>query len=242
MKSLYLLLLTLLITGLISGYEQFIATFPEGEYNGNNNYLTRSLIGKTNFDLEEKYPLVSESLSFIYLCDKDSSKFFYEYDLYHMEVGYLIEHIRQNYDHYAIASFKRNSYNLVVYSKHNGSLEERHYYLRSFDKEGKKIDEIEIGNLIPEGNNTSYSYKFSTIRHQTVKTFSYRDSVSFENRKELKAPNAKVLIDTYKIDSLGRFNLMMSDSIFLKGKVIDYDNFDSQPNADDPIAPYWTQW
>ena len=196
-----------------SEYHQFISVFPKGKYNGYGYYLTRSLNGKYYSDLLEEYPVLPDSLSFTYLCDEDSSKFFYEYDLYHMEEGYLIKHVKKNYRHHAIASFRRKAYDMVLYSKY--SREDRYYYLRTFDKKGNKVDEVVISEAILD-NASPYSYKTGVLAKDTFSIYSYTDIEEGEAATLENIYKSKVLTDNYKIDSFGRFDLISKDSVFLR--------------------------
>lgn len=237
MRTAFLFLLSLLSH---TDYEDFIHLFSEARYNAKDYYPTRSLNWNDYSDLSDRYSVVPDERSFVFLCDEDSSKLFYEYDLYHMEEGYLIEHVKEEYDHYAIASFRRNNHDMVIYSKY-GPDNER-YYLRSFDKKGSKVDELMVNEIVYEGTSiVAKKFRFSLINDNSVKIFSYRDSTLYDKDSESNQLVAKVLIEDYTIDSLGRFNLANTDSVFLSKSIQDYRNFNTQPNVDDPIAKYWTQ-
>ncbi len=239
MKGYYLILLLLLATG---DYARFIEVFPKAKLNRNGNFLTRSLKWDNYTDLEEKYPIVSEESSFVFLCDQDSSKLFYEYDLYHMEEGYLIEHVKENFVHHAIASFRKKEYDMAIYSKYG--IENYYHFLRSFDQAGNKVNELLINevNFGDSFNAYSYSYKYALISEDSLSVYSYMNNQPPDNVKNDTLMETKVLIEKYSVDNKGSFNLTYKDSLFLKGNVSDYNNFNMQPNADDPIAKYWTQW
>ena len=233
------IILTAIVFFACTGYDKFLELFPEARYNVYGNYLTRSLNWNNYSDLE-KYTIVPDHLSFVYLCDEDSTKFFYEYDLYHMEDGYLIEHVKESYDHYAVASFKRHNYSMIIYSKYGPDSEQ--YHLRSFDKNGRKIDELMINEMIYEGTSiVAEKFRSSVIEDDTIKTFSYKDSFIHNEEDNLDQVIANVLIDSYSIDTSGRFHLVGTDSVLLSKPIQNYRNFNVQPNADDPIATYWTQ-
>ena len=233
------IVLTTIIFFAYVGYDKLLELFPEAEYNVYGNYLTRSLNWNNYSDLE-KYTIVPDHLSFVYLCDEDSSKFFYEYDLYHMEDGYLIKHVKESYDHYAVASFRKHNYDMFIYSKYGPDSEQ--YYLRSFDKNGRKIDELMINEIVYAGTSiVAEKFRSSVIENDTIKTFSYKDSLMHNKENNLDQVIANVLIDSYSIDTLGRFHLASTDSVVLSKSIQNYRNFNVQPNADDPIAKYWTQ-
>ncbi len=190
MKGLYLILLLSLIGG---EYTQFIELFPQAKLDRNGNFLTRSLNWNNYADLKEKYPIVSEDNSFIFLCDQDSSKLYYEYDLYHMEEGYLIEHVKENFVHHAIASFRRKEYDMVIYSKYGP--DDEHYYLRSFDKKGNPLDELMVNKKMYEGTSVALdTFSFSLINSNNLKVYSYQDSTSYNNVARGSIINAKVLM------------------------------------------------
>lgn len=235
------MIITLILCMQSDPYMNFITLFPKAKYDEYGNYFTRKLSTNSYVDLKEQFTLISDNQSFKFLCDEDSSSLFYKYDLYQMEEGYLIEVVKEKYKHYAISSFQRDNYDMVLYSKYDS--ENERYYLKSFSKEGEKIDELLSNEIIYEGSSAGIDkFRFSIISLDNIKTFTYDDVVN-PNKKDKKTPLiTKVVIEDYSIDSLGRFTKVAVDSILLSQPVRAYTDFIGQPEGDDPARRYWTLW
>jgi len=234
MRLINLLLILMMLQAVRPDYEVFKTNFPSIKWDENGNYLTRHFNNKTFLDLEKEYERLSDAQSYFYVCDQDSSNFFYEYDLYHMEEGYLIKHVKKEYKHYPIFLIERNNYNLIMYSKYDR--QNRNYYLRSFNKLGNLVDVKLINQVILGDVESNPSFQFSLIKQNGFKIFSYQIN---ENSDDMET---KVEMTDYKIDSLGQFTLLSKDSVFLKRSINKYDEFSHMPEGDDPARKYWTLW
>lgn len=222
-------------------YKQFVDTFPSLKFDENGNYMTRELNGIDAPELKESYSLLPNNQSFIYLCDRDSSKFYFEYDRYHMEEGHFIGKAKFNYKHYAVTKLEQKNHDLLLYSKFDKWAER--YILRTFDKTGGNIDELIVNEEIREYTSASLSrFSHSLISPVSIKVFNY-DDVENPSTKDKKTPLVtKVVIEDYVIDSLGRFDKVAVDSIVLSKPMRAYTKFNNEPEPDDPVYKYWTLW
>ncbi len=222
-------------------YLEFISIFPKVKFDEYGNYFSRKLNANCYVDLRNKFANVPDNLSFKYLCDEDSSNFFYEYNLYHMEEGHLIEVVKEKYSHYAITSFQKVNYDMILYSKFDSDNEK--LFLRSFNKEGIKIDELLVNEIIYEGSSAGVDkFRFSLINPDSIKVFTYDDAEKPIYKDEKSPWNTKVLIEDYVIDSLGKFNKVAVDSTLLSKPLRSYTEFIHMPEGDDPARKYWTLW
>lgn len=234
MRGAFFLMIIFILQTKIPNYQEFIHKFSKIDWDENGSFLTRQFNAKSFLDLESEYELLSDAESYFYICDQDSSNFFYEYDLYHMEEGYLIEHVKKKYKHYPILSIDRGNYNLIMFSKYDR--QNRHYYLKSFNKSGDVVDTKLVNQVIFDNVESKPSFQFSLITQDGFKIFDYQIN------DEISEMQTKVKMADYKIDSLGYFKLVSEDSTFLKKSINNYDEFIHMPEGDDPARKYWTLW
>jgi hypothetical protein len=237
----YIFLLVLITLTQVNKYEEFIEVFPEIRYDEYGNYLTRNLNWKTVQDLRKDFKLIPDDQSYVFLCDEDSSKFYFEYDRYHMEEGYFIERARYNYDHYAILKMERENFSIFLYSRFDKWADR--FLLRSFDNSGGLVDELVVNEEIRSYTSASLDrFSYSLINSDSIKVFNYKDAEN-PNQEDEKPPLVtKVVIENYAIDSLGRFNRVDVDSVLLSKPMRAYSKFDIEPEPDDPVYKYWTLW
>jgi len=237
MKAFYLSILLLIIQG---DFDQFIELFPEIKYDEYGNFLTRKLNGKDYSDLQNDYPLISDDQSFFHLCNKDSAKLQYVYGLYDMDKGIVTKYVKKLYKHYAISFFRKEDINFVLYSKFDNQAER--FLLVSFDKEGKKVDELVVNQEIRSYTSASLNqFRFSLINPNSIKIFNYEDSEN-PNKEDNTPLFTKIVIEDYAIDNLGNFNKVAEDSVVLSKPMRAYSKFNIEPEADDPVYKYWTLW
>lgn len=236
MKAYYLSIILLLFQG---GYHEFISLFPKIKYDEYGNYLTRELNSTDYSDLPNDYSRIADDYSFIYLCDRDSSKFEYEYGLYDMDEDRDLGVVREKYKHYAVARINNPNFDVVFFSKFDSDNER--FFIRSFNKKGSLIDELKINEEVRTGTGASLDrFASSLISPDSIKVFTY-DDVENLNKEDEKTPLVtKVVIENYAIDSIGRFNKVIVDSVLLSKPMRAYTKFDSEPEPDDPVYKYWT--
>lgn len=234
-------ILTILFLFIQTDYHNFKDTFPKIEYDEYGNYLTRNLNKKDYPQLSEEYPLIPESASFTYICDSDSSNFQYKYGLYDMDKDRITRYVTEIYKHFAIFSLTEAHFDLVLYSRFDNKAER--FVLRSFNKTGKKIDELVVNEEIRSYTSASLDrFSYSLINSDSIKVFNYKDADN-PNQEDEKSPLVtRVVIKNYAIDSLGRFNRVDVDSVLLSKPMRAYSKFDIEPEPDDPVYKYWTLW
>ncbi|WP_296622713.1 hypothetical protein, partial [Marivirga sp.] len=117
------------------------------------------------------------------------------------------------------------------------------FVLRSFNKTGKKIDELVVNEEIRSYTSASLDrFSYSLINSDSIKVFNYKDAEN-PNQEDEKSPLVtKVVIENYAIDSLGRFNRVDVDSVLLSKPMRAYSKFDVEPEVDDPVYKFWTLW
>lgn len=238
MKNLILIIFLLFLQ---QDYQELKELFPKIKYDENGNFLTRSLNAKTYVDLKQEFKRIPDALSFKYLCDSDTSKFIYKYRVFNMDEDQWSDTIRQKFDHYSILRFKKENYDFLIYSKYN--TDDQRLFMRSFDSEGHKTDELLINEVAHSETGIDLSrVRFSLIKPDSIKIFNYYDAEN-PNREDKKTPLVtKVVIEDYAIDSIGRFNKVAVDSMLLSKPMRAYTEFIHMPEGDDPARKYWTLW
>lgn len=236
MKLYYLSIVLLFFQG---GYHEFISLFLKVKYDEYGNYLTRGLNSKDYSDLPNDYTLIADDYSFVYLCDRDSSKFEYEYGLYDMDEDRDLGVVSERYKHYAVARIANPNFDVVLFSKFDSDNER--FFIRSFNKKGYLIDELKVNEEVRTGTGASLDkFTSSLISPDSIKVFNY-DDVENPNREDIKTPLVtKVVIENYALDSLGRFNKVGVDSTILSKPMRVYTKFNNEPEPDDPVYKYWT--
>lgn len=235
MQMIYILLIPMMLQLGKPDYEAFKTKFPSFKWDENGNHLTRPLNAKSYIDLRNQYSSLTEAENYYYACNQDSSRLYLEYDLYHMEEGYLIERVKKQYKRYAVLSLETERYDLLMHAKHDDD-DNRFFYLQSYSKSGDLLDEMEVNQRIYEYAPVEPFYQYILMQKKGFKLFAYsRNSVEGEDP-------TKVVISDYSIDDLGKFNFVSKDSVFLKNRMGKYANFDTEPWQDDPIYKYWTLW
>lgn len=189
---------------------------------------------KSYIDLRNEYSLLTDAENYYYACNQDSSRLYLEYDLYHMEEGYLIKHIKEQYNRYAILSMETDHYDLLMHAK--PEKENTFFYLQSYSKSGDLLDEMEVNQRIYEYAPVEPFYQYILIQKKGFKLFAYS-----RNTVEGQYPT-KVVISDYTIDNLGKFSIVSKDSAFLEKRINKYASFDTEPWPDDPVYKYWTLW
>ncbi len=237
MRFIYLMLIPMILQSGKPDYEAFKKKFPSFKWDENGNYLTRLLNAKSFMDLEKEFELLSDDETYYYACNEDSSRLYFEYDLYHMEEGYLIKHVKKQYKRYAMLSRETDSYDLLMHAKHDDE-GDRFYYLQSYDKNGNLIDEIEANKRITSSIYNSSFYQFLLMQKKGFKVFAYTTNQD-QSHEDMRT---KVVISDYEISDLGKFNFVSKDSVYLEKSDNHYAKFDNEPEPDDPVYKYWTLW
>lgn len=238
MKNIILIVFLLLLQ---KDYHELAELFPEVKYDENGNFLSRSLNAKNYVDLKSEFKRIPDALSFKYLCDSDTSKFIYKYRVFNMDEDQWSDTIRQKFDHYGIVQFKKENCDFLIYSKYG--TDDQRFFMRSFDSEGNKMDELLINEVAHSETGIDLSrVRFSLINPNSVKVFNYYDAEN-PNKEDTKTPLVtKVVIEDYAIDSLGKFNKLGVDSTVLSKPMSAYTQFIHMPEGDDPARKYWTLW
>lgn len=234
-KIIYLMLLTFIHhTDSKLDYKRFKAKFHSFKWDENGNYLTRPLNAKSYIDLRNEYSLLTDEENYYYACNQDSSRLYLEYDLYHMEEGYLIKHVKKQYNRYAVLSLETDQYDLLMHAK--TEKDNTFFYLQSYNKSGDLLDEMEVNQRIYEYAPVEPFYQYILMQKKGFKLFAYsRNAVEGEDP-------TKVVIRDYAIDDLGQFSLVSKDSTYLKRSINTYSKFNNEPETDDPVYKYWTLW
>ena len=238
MKSLIIISFLLLFQ---TDYQQLTEFFPKIRYDENGNLLTRHLNAKSYVDLKNEFKRIPDTLSFKYLCDNDTSKFIYKYRLFNMDEDRWTEMIRKKFDHYGIFQFKKGMHYFLIYSKYD--TDDQKFFMRSFDSEGNKADELLINEVAHSEAGIDLSrVRFSLINPDGIKVFSYADAENQNKGNNKTLLVTKVVIEDYAIDNLGRFNKVAIDSMLLHKPMNAYLGFIHMPEGDDPARKYWTLW
>lgn len=214
-------------------FNEFVKLFPRVKYDENGNYLTRFLNSHSVVDLKDNYSIIPDRLSLDNLLDGDSSRLFYKNKFYNVDEDRYLESI-EHHNFYAIKSIVASQYKLVIYA--NYYLDNKLFYLKSFDNAGHSNGIHLINEVIYESANTDYSYKYTLFIDGGFRTFSYAKNQD-SNKDSMKT---KVVISCYEIDRKGVFIPSLKDSIYLVGYINNYSKFDSEPEVDDPVYKYWT--
>ncbi len=234
MKAINLLLIcTFSLLNQDSLFNEFIKLFPKVSYDENGTYLTRYLNSHSVVNLKNNYTIIPDRLSLNNLVDGDSSRLFYKSRFYNVDEDRYLESIEHN-NFYAIKSIVAPQYKLVIYA--NFYLENKYFYLKSFDKEGHPNGMQLINEVIYASAIADYSYKYTLFTEGGFRIFSYKKN-NDNDHEEMKT---KVVISCYEIDKRGFFKLSLKDSTYLGGSINQYSKFDSEPEVDDPVYKYWT--
>ncbi|WKV10938.1 hypothetical protein [Marivirga harenae] len=154
-----------------------------------------------------------------------------------MEDGNFLKHVKKKHKRYAILSLKKPEYDLLMHATYDDD-NNKYFYLQSFDKEGRLIDEKLANQRTIESIESDAFFQFLIIKKEGFKVFAYSDN---ENTN-IDYKKTKVVIEEYEIDSIGQFNLSSKDSVFLDKPLFKYSKFDVEPEPDDPVYKYWTLW
>lgn len=169
---------------------------------------TTTVISSSNLDLKE-FKKIPTNIKLKYIFQGDSSKMYYESFGYDMDADTLIHFGNKEYSMRALYSIilDENIY-VVIYSMVSDKLDE--YFLSVFNKRGKILDSLQMGNYNTWDVEPDY-YKISVITQNKIVVFDFINNQDYIDRsnKGLDISNiaiCNITITTYTIRETGKID------------------------------------